>query len=1286
MNKTLLSLSLLLGLSLKCVDAQVVYSNDFSASPTFVEHAVGGDFQIGGGSDAITQTVSGSFSWNTSRYTSLSVSGGELVFDVNTQGVAWLLLDTSAWVPGDYTLTFDVTSSDGRQVNWDIFGGSGLDAFDGTSDGDYLEVRTASNVPQVAVRNLIGGAAAEALDSARTVLDSASDNTFTAAGEQSISFTLTDAHVGTAGDYFLVGWTSTSAADWTMDDLTVTLVGSSLPEVSVSVEDAAAAEASSDTGTIRISRTGATTDALSVNYTLGGTASAGDYSETHSGTATITAGNSFVDLVFTPVDDSDQEGDETIQLDLMADAAYSLGSPSTSTVTIADNDVPVVSVSVTDAAAAEEGSDTGTIRISRDITTGDLDVNYTLGGTASTGDYSETYSGTVTITNGLSYVDLDFTPVDDSVYEGDETIQLDLALGSGYSLGTPSSGTVTISENDPVPPTLTVAVPDAAAAETGSDPGTIRITRDSSSGNLVVNYTLGGTASSGDYSETDSGTATIPDGFSSVDLTYTPVDDADLEGSETVQLSLSADAAYLIGSPSVGTVTIADNETPPVVPTIDSFTTSDSLVTAGSSVTLTWATSDALTISIDNGVGDVTSLSTDGDGNTTVVVNEPTLFTLTATNENGYVVAFQHVQVGTGASAPNIIFFLADDQGWVEHSVSQFSDGNQSDLYQTPHLQRLADEGVSFTWSYSNPNCAPTRAALMTGQYAGRTGNMLYNVNGLNRGGTRTQYTDAAQQTGVDDSSVLIGKALRDAGYISAHFGKFHIGHDPVADHGYNYNYGGGPVGNPGIYFTTDDGSGPKYGNAIPENMDAYAADYTQQYVDDILWPVANGNDPDTVVGTPKHLTDAVGDAVIEFMDNHRSGPDAAKPFYAQVHFFAPHTPIQPRPDLQAKYDLLSGTTHGTGFRDDAAMVETMDQNIGRILNYLDDPNGDGDTSDSIANNTVVFFASDNGEIDEDSSSLLGKKGMHYEGGIRVATCVRMPGTIPANKVSTSMLYMIDFYPTMLDFAEAAYPNATTHPLDGESFYNHLLDPDNNPRDRSPIFYHFPGYMDSRAYASSAVIAEIGGKRYKYIYAYDPFYIPGSAQTKGYDQYQLYNLTDDVAETVNLMDYIDLAMRSDPEPDDPNDDREPWDYQIYKDIANTMAGYLSEWLAGAPGDATWTPLQVTYNSNYPDLDPGLIGTQVPFAPASLPDIEIPEADRFEVLSSDFSDPLNPSFEFRTEPNYRFQVQCRESLTTGDWVDLGTALEADASTETLAPSDPSASGAAERFYRVNLLPQ
>ena len=311
---------------------------------------------------------------------------------------------------------------------------------------------------------------------------------------------------------------------------------------------------------------------------------------------------------------------------------------------------------------------------------------------------------------------------------------------------------------------------------------------------------------------------------------------------------------------------------------------------------------------------------------------------------------------------------------------------------------------------------------------------------------------------------------------------------------------------------------------------------------------------------------------------------------------------------------------------------------------------------------------------------------MHFEGGIRVATCVRMPGTIPANKVSTSMLYMVDFYPTMLDFAGAAYPDATTHPLDGESFYNHALDPDNTTRDRSPIFFHFPGYMDYRAYASSAVIAEIGGKRYKYIYAYDPFYVPGSNVTNGYDQYQLYNLTDDVGETVNLMDYIDLAMRSDPEELDPNDDREPWDYQIYKEIANTMAGHLSEWLAGAPGDATWTPLQVTYNSNYPDLDPGLIGTEVPFASASLPDIEIPEADRFEVLSSDFSDPVNPSFEFRTEPNYRFQVQCRESLTTGDWVDLGTALEADASTETLAPSDPSASGATERFYRVNLLPQ
>jgi hypothetical protein len=218
-------------------------------------------------------------------------------------------------------------------------------------------------------------------------------------------------------------------------------------------------------------------------------------------------------------------------------------------------------VEVPDPDADEEGRDPGTIRIVRDDTTGDLEVNYALGGTASTDDYSESYTGTATITDGNSFVDLVFTPVDDSVYESNESIQLDLIANFGtYQLGTPTTGSITVADNESAPPTVSVSVPDAAAAEQGSDPGTIRISRGSeTSGELAVLYTLSGMAGSADYTESHTGTATIADGNSSVDLVFTPVDDSECEGDEIVQLDVTPNAAYFLGT-TTGSITITDNE------------------------------------------------------------------------------------------------------------------------------------------------------------------------------------------------------------------------------------------------------------------------------------------------------------------------------------------------------------------------------------------------------------------------------------------------------------------------------------------------------------------------------------------------------------------------------------------------------------------------------------------------------------------------------------------------------------------------------------------------------
>lgn len=649
------------------------------------------------------------------------------------------------------------------------------------------------------------------------------------------------------------------------------------------------------------------------------------------------------------------------------------------------------------------------------------------------------------------------------------------------------------------------------------------------------------------------------------------------------------------------------------------------------------------------------------------------------------------------SSGPNIVFVLVDDYGWTDHNIAALAQGNESDFYQTPNLARLASEGVSFTSAYAQPNCAPTRAALLTGQYSCRTGNGVYNVTSLNRSGSKTTYTTAADQgdehANGDEDTITIAEALYDAGYVTAHFGKYHAGSsDPGSDthplnQGFDYNYGGGNPGNPGNFFA----SGGMFANNVGPELDAFAADYTSTYITDNLTPYATGNNPSTLNGTSKHLTDAMGDAFISFMNSHRAGSLSAYPVYAQLHFYAVHTPIQGRPDLVSKYaGLTDGVNHDNNAY--AALIENMDHTLGRVLDYLDDPNGDGNTSDSIAEDTVIIFTSDNGGHMGPTSNLplRGRKGMHYEGGIRVPLVIRRPGVgnIPAGKVSDTLVHCIDYYPTMLDFAGATYPSSTTHPLDGESLHAHLLDPDNVARNRSPVFYHFPGYMDSRTYACSMMIKDVGAKRYKYIYAYDPYYDPGNDSstgnaTKGFDQYQLYNLTDDIGETINLMDYIDEENASDP--NDPSDSREYWDYILYKDLANQMASELNAWLEGTQGDSTWNPIYNTYKSNYPGIDPGQIGQPTGPAPASVPDVQTPVAQSFRVISSSSDASNNITLTFPSEPGFTYRIQGSSSLQSGDWDDLGTSVTPNSGTQTThTVPDPDAAAENRRFYRVVLM--
>jgi len=256
------------------------------------------------------------------------------------------------------------------------------------------------------------------------------------------------------------------------------------------------------------------------------------------------------------------------------------------------------------------------------------------------------------------------------------------------------------------------------------------------------------------------------------------------------------------------------------------------------------------------------------------------------------------------------------------------------------------------------------------------------------------------------------------------------------------------------------------------------------------------------LVGTRKHFTDAIGDVVIDEI----SKASTDKPFCMWVAFHAIHSDIVGREDLYEKYrNRTKLDTRHENFKY-AALTEQLDQTVGRILAALEDPNGDGDKSDSQRENTVVVFMSDNGGVDGDNHSnapLRGSKGTLYEGGIRIPMIVRFPLAINAAKVIHEPVHVIDYLPTFIDFAGITYSN-NDHILDGESFYS-LFIGKNTQLKRNSLYWHFPGYMDVRGIPTSVINKRIGMKRYKYRFCYE------------YSTHELYNLTDDIGETINLL-------------------------------------------------------------------------------------------------------------------------------------------------------------------------
>ncbi|MFT3784992.1 MAG: kelch repeat-containing protein [Tepidisphaeraceae bacterium] len=370
-----------------------------------------------------------------------------------------------------------------------------------------------------------------------------------------------------------VAWVLQPSAAYTIDaasaSASIKLADNDLtdvtPIVRLSVIDSTLNE-SGDAGIFRFTRTGSTASPLVLDVTLGGSAKNGIDYQTIATPITILAGQSTRDYVIKPIDDALVEGTETVTWEVKQSTAYAAPTGSTyMTIKLEDNDsavaLPSVSVSAIDNSASESG-DTGTFRVTRTgPTTSALTVNFGLSGSATEGSDYTAIVKSVTIPAGQSFVDVNVKPIDDNAVETVETIVLAVNSSSTYMLGT-ASATVNLADNDVAPglPTVSIAAIDAAASE-GGDTGTFRIARTgATTAALAVSVSIAGTASIGsDYSATRTTPITIPAGQSFVDVVVTPIDDASVEGTESIVWQLSTGSTYMLGTRSA-TITLTDND------------------------------------------------------------------------------------------------------------------------------------------------------------------------------------------------------------------------------------------------------------------------------------------------------------------------------------------------------------------------------------------------------------------------------------------------------------------------------------------------------------------------------------------------------------------------------------------------------------------------------------------------------------------------------------------------------------------------------------------------------
>lgn len=406
---------------------------------------------------------------------------------------------------------------------------------------------------------------------------------------------------------------------------------------------------------------------------------------------------------------------------------------------------------------------------------------------------------------------------------------------------------------------------------------------------------------------------------------------------------------------------------------------------------------------------------------------------------------------------PNIIFFLIDDFGWADLGCygSQF--------YQTPNVDKLAEQGMRFTDAYAAcPVCSPTRASIMTGKYPARLHLTDWLPGRADRATQKLLRPVIQQQLALEEET--IAERLKAAGYATASIGKWHLGGQGFEpqDQGFDVNIAGDHTGSPMSYFAPF----KNQTGQMPGLENAPAGQY---------------------------LTDRLTLEAEKFIEQNK-----AQPFFLYFPHYAVHIPLKAREELIAKYKSLpvpAGATQTNAIY--AAMVQSVDESVGRVLRKLEEL--------KLTEHTIIIFTSDNGGLSvkegpntpsTSNAPLRAGKGYLYEGGIREPLIVKWPGVIKPGSVCATPVSSVDYFSTLLELAGV---NAGTgQGRDGVSLVPLLKQSGVIKRDA--LFWHYPHYSNQGGQPGGAI--RLGDLKLI------EFYEDG--------RLELYNLKDDIGETNNL--------------------------------------------------------------------------------------------------------------------------------------------------------------------------